>query len=130
MVSLEEELKFLDSYLFLQRIRFGDKLKVNVNFNGNKSSVAPLALQMLIENAIKHNIISEEEPLEIELYSEKSFLVVANSLRKKNILPDSSSGLGLQNIKRRYEFLSKEKVVVEEIEGKFIVRLPMLEIIV
>ena len=129
VVSLEEELKFLDAYLFLQQIRFGDKLKVNVNFKGSTSSVAPLALQMLIENAIKHNVISEEEPLSIRLYMERSFLVVENDLHKKNILPDSSGGLGLQNIKRRYEFLSKEKVVVDEGEGKFIVKLPMLEMI-
>ncbi len=129
VVTLEEELKFLDAYLFLQRIRFGDKLNVNVNFNGSTSFVAPLALQMLIENAIKHNVISEEEPLNIRLYIEKSFLVVENDLHKKNILPDSSAGLGLQNIRRRYEFLSKEKVVVAEGEGKFVVKLPMLEML-
>ncbi len=129
VVSLEEELKFLEAYLFLQQIRFGDKLRVNVNLNGATSSVAPLALQMLIENAIKHNVISEEEPLYIRLYTERSFLVVENDLHKKNILPDSSAGLGLQNIKRRYEFLSKEKVVVDEGNGKFVVKLPMLEMI-
>ena len=129
VVSLEEELKFLEAYLFLQQIRFGDKLRINVKFNEVKSFIAPLALQMLIENAIKHNVISEEEPLSIRLYMERSFLVVENDLHKKNILPDSSGGLGLQNIKRRYEFLSKEKVVVDEGEGKFVVKLPMLEMI-
>ena len=128
VVSLEEELKFLDAYLFLQKIRFGDKLKVHVNLSNIESSVAQLALQMLIENAIKHNVISEEEPLSIELYSEKSFLVVENSIRKKNILPETSSGLGLKNIRQRYEFLSSEKVSVEEGGEKFIVRLPMLKI--
>lgn len=128
VVSLNEELKFLDSYLFLQQIRFGNKLKVNVNLNGVKSSVAPLALQMLIENAIKHNVISEEHPLNIDMYLEKAFIVVENNLQKKSSLDEGSPGLGLENIRQRYEFLSKEKVEIKDREGKFIVKLPILSL--
>lgn len=127
LVSLQEELKFLESYLFLQHIRFGDNLKVKVSLNGTQSAVAPLALQMLIENAIKHNIISEQSPLTIELFPQKSFLVVENSIHKKATLQDSSPGLGLENIRMRYEFLSKEKVQMDESNGKFTVKLPIIE---
>lgn len=127
LVSLEEELKFLESYLFLQHIRFGGNLKVKVSLNGTRSAVAPLALQMLIENAIKHNVISEESPLTIELFPEKSFLVVENTIRTKSTLQDNSRGLGLENIRRRYEFLSKEKMQVTNANGKFTVKLPVIE---
>ena len=126
VVSLDEELKFINSYLFLQQIRFGNKLKVNVNLQRIKSSVAPLALQMLIENAIKHNVISEEDPLTIELYSENAFIVVENSLLRKNVLEDGSPGLGLENIRRRYEFLTKKKVEIFENGGTFTVKLPFI----
>lgn len=127
VVPLQEELKFLESYLYLQDIRFGGNLKVKVSLNGTQSAVAPLALQMLIENAIKHNVISEESPLTIELFPEKAFLVVENTVRKKASLQDDSPGLGLENIRRRYEFLSKEKVQVKDTGRKFTVKLPIIE---
>ena len=126
VVGLTEELKFLESYLYLQRIRYGDKLTVEVDMAGIKSAVAPLALQMLIENAIKHNVISEDDPLNIKVYSDQSFLIVENTIRRKNVLPDESGGLGLENIRKRYEFLGHGKILVTDIDGKFIVKLPVL----
>jgi hypothetical protein len=129
VVPLAEELKFLDSYLFLQQIRFGDKLKVSIDLNGAVSSVAPLAMQMLIENAIKHNEISEAYPLTVRVYRDKNFIVVENNLRKKSVLEDKSPGLGLENIKKRYDFLSKDKVAVSSEDSRFIVKLPLLSII-
>jgi sensor histidine kinase YesM len=128
VVPVSEELAFLDSYLFLQRIRFGDKLEVKIHDINRNVGVAPLALQMLIENAIKHNIISEEDPLRIKLYADNGFLVVENNLQRKQTLDtESSSGLGLVNICKRYEYLSNEKVGVAESEGFFVVRLPALK---
>jgi hypothetical protein len=126
LVDLRQELDFIRSYLFLQQIRFGDKLKVDMNMNGVDGFVAPLALQMLIENAIKHNIISEEQPLTIELHREEDWLVVTNTLQRKKILPEESNGLGLENIRSRYAFLSDKKVEVIEQTEKFVVRLPVI----
>jgi hypothetical protein len=126
VVSLGEELKFLDSYLFLQQIRFGDKLKVIIDLNGTATSVAPLAVQMLIENAIKHNEISEAHPLSIKVYMEGNFIIVENNLQKRTVLEDKSPGLGLENIRKRYDFLSKDKVVVSGEGARFIVKLPLL----
>jgi hypothetical protein len=129
VVPLTEELHFIESYLFLQQIRFGDKLKVDINLNGIQSRIAPLALQMLIENAIKHNVISEEDPLMIRVYNEQEYLVVENNLHRKKILEEDSSGLGLENIQKRYEFLSERKVEVTELNGKFKVAVPILTVV-
>ncbi|HOX83231.1 MAG TPA: histidine kinase [Chryseolinea sp.] len=125
VVSLEEEKKFLESYLYLQQIRFGDKLKLEVKLDGVKSMVAPLVLQMLVENSIKHNIISEENPLTIRVYSHDHFIVIENNLQKKTIMEEDSPGIGLDNIQKRYEFLSDTKVEVIRNE-MFIVKLPII----
>jgi LytS/YehU family sensor histidine kinase len=125
IVPLEEEKKFLSSYLFLQQIRFGDKLKLTVSLDEKKCMVAPLVLQMLVENAIKHNIISEQSPLSIKIYTDGDYIVVENNLQKKEDSGEASPGIGLENIRRRYEFLTDKKVDVIE-RDKFIVRLPMI----
>jgi hypothetical protein len=128
VVSLAEELRFVDSYLYLQRIRFGDKLKVDFSIARNDQSVAPLALQMLLENAIKHNIVSEDEPLRIRVFDHDGYLIVENNLQRKSSLGDESAHVGLDNIIRRYEFLTDQKVQVVENEKNFTVRLPMLNV--
>jgi LytS/YehU family sensor histidine kinase len=127
VVPLTDELKFLDAYLFLQRIRFCDKLIVEIGRISGQTQVPPLALQMLIENAIKHNVISEEDPLTIRIFSDNGFLVVENNLQEKtHIAEDDSHQVGLENIRRRYEFISNEKVRIEKLEKTFVVRLPLL----
>lgn len=126
VVTLEEELKFLQSYIFLQQIRFGNKLKIDIHLNGTKSFVAPLSLQILVENAIKHNEVSEEKPLHIKLYADDEYLIVENNLQRKIAGHDGSSKLGLDNIRKRYEYLSARKVCVEENESKFIVHIPCI----
>ena len=128
VVPLEQELKFLQAYLYLQQIRFGEKLKIELRLTDMNSMVAPLALQMLVENAIKHNEISEEHPLTIEVYTRGRFIVVENTLQRKTVLPGDSPGLGLENIRKRYEFLSNDKVDVKEDNGKFSVALPIIEL--
>lgn len=126
LVTLEEEAKFLESYLFLQQIRFGGKLRVEVNLSIIKTQLPAMALQMLVENAIKHNVIAEEQPLTIRVYTKDEFLVVSNDLQKKQIPVTEESGVGLINIRRRYEFLTDRKVEVTETEKEFMVKLPFL----
>lgn len=125
VVPLEEEKKFLTSYMYLQGIRFGDKLKLDMNLADVAGLVAPLVLQMLVENAIKHNVIAEEHPLIIKIYTEDGFLVVENRIRKKSVIGSESQGIGLENIIRRYEFLSDHKVEVME-GDTFRVKLPII----
>lgn len=126
VVSLEMELKFVASYLYLQQIRFGDKLRVINELGSVKSSIPPLALQMLVENAIKHNVIAEEYPLTIRLYAAGDNIVVENNLQRKQILDEDSTGIGLQNIGKRYQFLADRDIEVVETGGKFKVILPLL----
>jgi Histidine kinase len=130
LVSIKQEMEFVDSYIFLQKIRFDDKLKVNINIKGQEESmVPPIALQTLIENAIKHNTIAEEEPLSIDIEIEnEEYIVVKNNLQKKSIPIEESSGVGLSNIKARYEFLSQKSVEIIEDGSFFIVKLPLLKI--
>jgi LytS/YehU family sensor histidine kinase len=129
VVSLETEMKFVESYLFLQHIRFDDKLRVEASVSGFENRILPpLALQMLLENAIKHNTIAKDEPLTISIRVEEDMLVVENNLQIKNIPTEESSGMGLANIKARYEFLSDKPVVVEKTESYFRVKLPLLSI--
>jgi LytS/YehU family sensor histidine kinase len=125
LVQLEEELKFLDSYLFLQRIRFGNKLDVEIDLKGDQQ-VAPLVLQMLIENAIKHNVVSDEHPLRIRLFQQNDWVVVENNRLAKRTLPEESTGVGLANIKSRYAYFSDKPVQVETDNGKFSVKLPVI----
>jgi hypothetical protein len=129
IVPLADELKFLESYLFLQRIRFGEKLNAKIDVVGGPYSVAPMALQMLIENAIKHNEVSVDHPLTIHVFSDNGFLVVENIINKKSTLQEPSSGTGLDNIRKRYAFLSPAPVEVRSEGGKFIVKLPHLNLV-
>jgi LytS/YehU family sensor histidine kinase len=126
VVSLSEETDFLKSYLYLQQIRFGDKLKIQIDLDGEEGFIAPLALQMLIENAIKHNVVSEDDPLIINVYLENGFIGVKNNLQKKTISAEPSAGVGLENICKRYEFLSDKKVEILKDSESFIVKLPVL----
>ncbi|HMJ67317.1 MAG TPA: histidine kinase [Cyclobacteriaceae bacterium] len=126
VVSLADEVKFLRSYLFLQQIRFGDKLRVVLEIDSADARVAPLVLQMLVENAIKHNIISSEQPLNIRIYGEAEKIVVENNIQRKKVLPEDSKGIGLENIKRRYVFLSDRRIEVTSDDRAFTVKLPVL----
>ena len=128
LITLREELEFLHAYLFLLQERFGDNLKVALRADESAYNhyLVPLSLQILFENAIKHNIISSDKPLFIELWVEGGRLVVRNKLqRKKQVMP--STRLGLQNIRNRYAFFSDEEVSVVETDECFTVSLPLIE---
>lgn len=126
LVPIEDELRFLESYTYLQHIRFGDKLRLDNALSTVQSMVAPLALQMLVENAVKHNEISQDKPLTIRLYSDKEFLIVENTLQRKNNTGEESSGLGLDNIVKRYKFLSDQPVQISEGADLFVVKIPII----
>lgn len=128
VVTIEEELKFVNSYLYLQQIRFGDNLKVNINISDLKKCLPPLALQMLIENAIKHNIVSSENPLTINIESTPEYLMVSNNLQRKTSLGETSSGLGLENIRHRYQYLSDRPVNIVSNDELFKVELPWVDL--
>jgi two-component system, LytTR family, sensor kinase len=129
LIPLSEELKFLDAYIFLLKERFGENFQTTVNIPDEflTHKIAPLSLQLLLENAIKHNIISSLKPLRVEVFVEKGKLIVRNNLQKKNQVMNSTNA-GLQNIKNRYSFFSNKKVEVLSTAEYFIVMLPLLKI--
>jgi len=129
LVTVNSELEFLEAYTFLQKMRFGESLHVNIQTAEDKNSleVPPLSIQMLIENAIKHNIVSKKTPLTVDVYIDNDdMLVVKNNVQKKNILKEESSGIGLKNITERYKYLSERAVEVEETTEAFTVKIPVL----
>ena len=128
IVTIGEELKILKSYIFLQSIRFEDRLKVDINISEDiqKKYIPPMVLQMLIENCIKHNEITEENPLIIDVFSEGEMLCVKNKIATKQILPGDNSSIGLANIEARYAILSDIPVEVINNGKQFIVKIPIL----
>lgn len=124
---LEEELAFVESYVYLNKIRFGDNLvtHIAVDKKYQHKQIATLALQMLIENAIKHNIISAQRKLIIDVFIEGDYLIVKNNLQHKTLTNDSN-GIGLNNIVHRYSYLTNQLVDIEDNGTDFIVRLPLI----
>jgi len=128
LVSIHDELKFVEDYIFLSQMRFGKGLIFNSHIMKDQNfHVAPLAIQMLVENAIKHNIILDDMPLKIEMESENGFVIVRNNLQKKKTIISDKEPLGLENLIKRYAYLSGEPVEVIESDGKFIIKLPIIE---
>ena len=128
LIFLEEEISLLENYIFIQKERYGDNLRIVINLDQKIRStflIPPLTLQLLAENALKHNAISRDTPLQIELYSENDRLIIRNNINRK-ISKERSSGMGLQNIAGRYRLLTKEKVEIEETVSTFTVSLPKL----
>lgn len=127
VATLEDELDFLNSFIFLQKIRFGDNLIVNIDIKGkSKFFILPLSLQILFENAIKHNVVSEEDPLTINLSAEDDYLVIQNKLNPKKSM-DAGTGIGLKNIEMRYKYLTEKVVLIHKTGEGFIVKIPLLK---
>lgn len=130
LVELREEINFINAFFFLQRIRFGENLRTSINIPENCYSfyIAPLTIQMLVENAIKHNVISSEKPLHIEIYAESEcILAVKNNLQKK-LTSKNSMGIGLANITKQYEILgSSKKVEILNSDSCFVVKIPLFK---
>jgi two-component system, LytTR family, sensor kinase len=127
-VTLAEELAFLESYIYLNKTRFRDNLVVenSISAEYHKYMVAPLTLQMLVENAIKHNIISKEKPLTIRLSpGENEYISVENNIQEKTTM-EKSTKVGLQNIINRYNFLTSKRIEILNNSELFTVRIPLL----
>lgn len=127
LVSVEEELSFAKTYMNLLKMRFENSISYELptDFDNPEAKVVPLSLQLLLENTIKHNVVSEQKPLHIKIYIENNYLIIENNLQKKEVLQDRK-GVGLQNIVNRYGLISERKVMVEQTETAFKVKIPIL----
>ncbi len=129
LVPVSEELKFTEDYIFLQKIRFGENLLVDIKQGIAKNrAILPLSLQMMVENAIKHNEISEKHPLHILIHSGKDNFIIIENNRNKKTIPDVSLGLGLENMKKRIGFFTDQALETIEENGNFTVRIPTLKL--
>ncbi|MBL7749543.1 MAG: histidine kinase [Chitinophagaceae bacterium] len=129
LVPLSSELEFIQPYIFLLRTRFENSLQVSINIPEHYKNchVVPASLQMLIENAIKHNIVSSQRPLHIDIHANgNQTLIVSNNLQPRQAVEEPSTRIGLQNIMKRYELISGRNVVVKKTDGVFEVTLPLL----
>lgn len=128
MVSLQKEVDFMNSYIFLLKARHEEGINIDINLSLDQQSffVPTLSLQMLIENAIKHNKFSKDNPLTIRIFNEgEDYLVVENELRAKKQEMQSTK-VGLENIRKRYNYQSERRVIINESESHFTVKLPIL----
>lgn len=127
LITLNEELQILDSYLFLLKARFEDGIfmKIDLPLYVWETAIPPFTLQLLAENCIKHNVISLEMPLHIRLYLEDDYIVMENNLQAK-LKPEPSTGMGLENINQRYVHLNSSSIFVEKRADIFRVKLPII----
>jgi len=127
LVTVDEELNFARTYMSLLKMRFEDSIIFEIpdKATNPESKVVPLSLQLLLENAVKHNMVTTSKPLHIRIYEDGDYLVVMNNLQTKQIVK-KSSGVGLENIKQRYQLLSNKKVHINQREKDFAVAIPML----
>lgn len=127
LVSVDEELQFAKTYVRLLKMRFEDSIVFEIpeKCENPEAKIVPLSLQLLLENAVKHNVVTSERPLHIKVFEENGMLVIANNLQEKQVV-NKSTGVGLQNIRQRYGLLTKRQVAIDQTATEFKVFLPML----
>lgn len=127
LVSVDEELAFAKTYMNLLKMRFENSLfyEMPTTAISAEAKVVPLSLQLLLENTVKHNVVSEQRPLHIRIYVEGDYLAVQNDYQKKEVLQERQ-GVGLQNIVNRYGIITNRKVLIAQNEQTFTVKIPIL----
>lgn len=127
IIPVQEELALIESYYFLIKKRFGDNLNLEINLDHTlrMTYIPPMTLQILIENAVKHNIISRDKPLFIKVYEDEERIVVENNLQPK-LMPEISTGIGLDNIRKRYRLITEKEIELNQSEVKFKIILPVI----
>jgi hypothetical protein len=127
LISVAEELSFAETYMNLLKMRFENSLfyELPKNIPNPDAKVVPLSLQLLLENTVKHNVVSEQRPLRIKIEIDGDYLSIQNVLQKKEVFQDRQ-GVGLQNIINRYAIITNRKVMVEETKNAYIVKIPIL----
>jgi len=127
LVTVEEELKFAKLYISLIKMRFEDSIvfKVPEQLSNPEAKVVPLSLQLLLENAVKHNIVTSNNKLYITIYEEDGNLVIQNNYQPKKVVKEST-GVGLQNIRKRYYLLTDRAVTIKQDDAHFQISIPLL----
>ncbi|MCE2611783.1 histidine kinase [Flavobacteriaceae bacterium D16] len=127
LVTVNEELQFARTYVRLLKMRFEDSIVFDIpeESSNPEAKIVPLSLQLLLENAVKHNVVTSSKPLRINVFERDGFLVISNNLQEKSVVK-KSSGVGLRNIQQRYQILSDREVMINKSRDTFQVSIPML----
>ena len=127
LVLLQDEIEFVKTFTDLQQVRFGEGLQVDIHIDEEAANrfIAPVVLQNMVENAIKHNTTSTDEPLLIEIYAEADHIVIRNTLQRYRIV-ETSNKSGLASLKKLYSFYTDKPIEILEDEHYFTVRIPLL----
>lgn len=127
LVSLKDEIRFIQTFIGLQKTRFGEGLQIHLAIEEEyvHRKIVPVTLQNLVENAIKHNIVDAETPLVIDMHVENDYLLVRNNLQKKSFV-DTSNKQGLDNLLSLYKYLSDRPMLIEEEDRYFTVKIPLI----
>jgi two-component system LytT family sensor kinase len=129
-IPLQEELRFIAAYNEMLKGRYGDKMQITLQVQKDywQYRVPPMALQILVENAVKHNIASHNKPLHVRIFTNAmGGLVVENNLQKRNE-PEFCTGTGLQNLNQRVKYLSKHHLIIQQTQNSFSVTVPLMHV--
>lgn len=128
LISLKEELEFIQQYFNLQKVRDNGKIFMEIDVHGEEEfKIIPVSLQILVENALKHNSMSREKPLVVKVINNDNFVIVSNTIQRKNILEDSTQK-GLSNLKERVRLIMGKELIVNEDTNQFVVKLPIIRL--
>ena len=126
-IPLQSEIELINRYFDLHRVRDEEKMVLSIDYSDAEIyQILPVSLQILLENAIKHNIATRDNPLKISIYFEDQYIVVKNNLQKK-ATQMKSTGIGLRNLAERIRLISGKDLIIEETTDSFIVKLPLLK---
>ncbi len=127
-VPLQEELQFIAAYTEVLKGRYGNKMQIDMQINPSHQQyrVPPMALQILVENAVKHNVASHNKPLHIRIYSTEAAKLVVTNNRQQRQQPEPSTGVGLQNLNQRCRYLSNEPLIIQQTESSFSVTISLM----
>jgi LytS/YehU family sensor histidine kinase len=126
-VPLEAELGFIKDYFFLYKIRDEDKIQLTIDLDDpDKYEIMPVSLQLLTENAIKHNMATRENPLQISIYRDNRYIVVKNNLQKMPAELESTK-TGLKNLSERVKLSTGKELIIEESQSEYLVKVPLIE---
>ena len=128
MINLEKEINFVRQYFDLRKVRDDNKIYTEINIeNAGMFKIVPISLQLLIENALKHNMVSEEKPLMIHIKRDGMYISVSNNIQRKSIINDSPCS-GLNNLKERVRLISGKEVIVNQDNNTFEVKIPIVSV--
>jgi LytS/YehU family sensor histidine kinase len=128
LTPLKQELTFLDAFIYMIKIRYAEGLDIQIHVSDDalKGQLPPLTLQLLVENAIKHNIVSASKPLKITIKADADTVTVSNNLQPK-LVPEAGTHTGLSNIRNRYAYLTDKQVVINQTADSFNIQIPLLK---